>query len=80
MFPSGDHHAVPGTYQRTDGNIQAVGGIGGKYHTLRIGYTKQLCRCLTAGKGGFGRFHGRRMSAPTGRCHMSHGIGSGPGY
>ena len=49
VFKPGHRHAASGLYQTANGNIQAMGAIGGEHHLLRAAVEK-LPRRLPAGK------------------------------
>ena len=80
MLPGRNEHPVTRLYQRMNGNIETVGGVGGKHHLLGILHAKQLRCRLTAGKGGLCRPAGRQMASPARAGQISDGPGGGPGH
>ena len=55
MLIAGDDNSAARTDQSVDGDVQAVGGVGGDDHLFRRIYTKQGRRFITAAKSRFFR-------------------------
>ena len=77
---AGDHHRVPRLQQGADGDIQAVGGVEGKHHLLRVLQMEELRRGPAAGEGRLRRSHGGGVAAPPRGGQMVHRPGHGPGH
>ncbi|CAN4043963.1 Enoyl-CoA hydratase/isomerase family protein, partial [Dysosmobacter welbionis] len=74
---SGDHGFPAGRHQALDGNVQAVGGVHGEGHLLRVLQMVQLRQLCPAVEGSLRRTHGGGVSAAAGRAHGGHGVPHG---
>ena len=63
VLKAGNRHPCPRFYQRTDGNVQAVGTACGQHHLLRLAGKKCPCR-LPASVNLPGSLQGCRVTAP----------------
>ena len=77
---AGEHDPSPRLCQGPDGDVQAVGGVKGKNHPLRIRDVEQPGGLLPAGKGDPSRLHGGAVAAPAGAGQVVDGPGGGPGH
>ena len=66
---AGDNHRVPGRYQAPDGDVQAVGGVGGQDDVFRCGNVEQLRRLHPAAQHQVRRHPGGGMVTPSGGGH-----------
>ena len=77
---AGDEHGAPRLHQGFDGDVQAVGGVEGKDHPVRLGHVKEGGRLPAAGEGRLRRRHGGPVPAPAGGGQVVDGVGAGPGH
>ena len=77
---AGDYHPAPRTGQGLDGDVQAVGGVEGEHHPLRVPHMEQPGRRFPAGEGPLGRVHGGLMPSPAGAGQVVDGPGGSGGH
>ena len=77
---AGDEHGAPRLHQGFEGDVQAVGGVKGKDHPVRLGHVKEGGRLPAAGEGRLRRRHGGPVPAPARGGQVVHGVGAGPGH
>ena len=80
VLVSGDHHPVPGTQQRPDGQVQAMGGASGDDDVFRLGDSQQLRRLLAAQIGRLLGQVGGRIAPPARGAHGMRRPGHGPAH
>ena len=74
MLIPGDDDPAPRLYQRFDGDVQPVGGVGGEHYPCRVVYAEQLRRQTAALKIRLLRQPRGGIAAPPRRTHGRHRI------
>ena len=74
VFKAADRHLHSGLYQAPDGNIQAMGAVGGEHHLLRSAVKEPACP-FTATVHRFRSAPGSAVAAPARIGAVLHGPG-----